>query len=590
MIKHVEYRAFEPLIRVAKIRGLSEAELTRGLLPHELLLRGRGYVNWDDFALYCQRFEDAMGGPDALADVGLILSDTPSYVALLRLGGLVTSPKWFFHVLLRWFGPSKIPAVRYGNYEDIDEKTLRVSLFSPADLEHCPAFFRIVASFFRYGPCLVGIQPAFVTMELNPHQATYTIQLPPSASILARLKRAFQSAWAGHGMLDELALQHENLLDSYEMLERSEASFRSLIESSPEGIVVFTLNEILYVNHSMSKFLGADEPAAIIGLSIDDICRDCRDLAMEIEAREEAPRRTEDIAFRTMVGGIVWAEVNTIQAQFQGKSAFVSIARDITLRHQVLAQAVEMDRMISMGTLAAGVGHEIKNPLAYVKANMDFSRAALQALSSRLNGKPVPPEDHAYWNEELDEVDRALKSSAEGADRLLTIAEDLTTFSRTPGHCIEAVMLEEAIRTATSVARHEIRHRATLITELKCVSPVRANANQLTQVLLNLLINAAQAIPYGDMEQNEIRVRTKVEGEQAIIEIEDTGAGISPKDMEHIFDPFFTTKPAGEGTGLGLSISRNIIESMGGGLIIESKQGVGTCARVALGLYDSEDN
>ncbi|MFU8804681.1 MAG: two-component system sensor histidine kinase NtrB [Bradymonadaceae bacterium] len=595
MVDQVEHRAFEALIRVARLKGLSESALTQDLpFTHETVLQERGYVSWDDFATYCRRFEDALGGPEALADVGQILKDTPSYGALLRLGGLFTSPKWFFQVLMRWFGPAMTPAVRYRDYEELDEHTLRVTLYSPADGADCPAYFRIVESFFHYGPGVIGIQPPIVSMELAPREATYTIQLAPSKSLGARLKRTLQSAWSGQAMLDELAEQHESLLDSYRKLQRSESSFRMLIENSPEGVVVFTRKEIIYANPSMHAFLGATRRDELIGRSIEDIYRDPEKVPLgeELEAKPsiETMQRNEEVAFQKFDGELVWAEVNTIAVQFDGRPSYVSLVRDITLRHQVLARAMEMDRMISMGVLAAGVGHEIKNPLAFLKANVDFSRSAIQDIAKKFEAGAFADEDPRELQEEFDEIDDALETSQEGAERLLSIAQDLSLFSRTTEHQLEAVMLEDVIRTALNVARHEIRHRAEVVTDFGSIPPVRGNATQLSQVLLNLLINAAHAIPEGDSTGNQIRIRTYRSDEHVIVEVEDTGIGIPSENLEKIFEPFFTTKPPGKGTGLGMAISRRLTEGMGGELRVESEPGVGTVFTVVLDVYDSDED
>jgi signal transduction histidine kinase len=481
LVEYVSYRAFEPLIRIARHRGLDEETLSAVVgCSHDVLLVERGYVSWEAFAEYCATLEAMLGGPEQVAEIGRILQDVPSYASLLRLGGLVTSPGWFFDVLMRWFGPSMIPAVRYEGYRTEEKGVIEITLVGPANEVDCPSFFRIVASFFRFGPTLVGIPPALVSMEPGERQATYRIELPPSVSIAARVKRALHSAWSGHAVVDELVAQHDALLKNYEALKRSEK-----------------------------------------------------------------------------------------------------------LRQDMLSRAVEMDRMISMGILAAGVGHEIRNPLSYLKANVDYSQAVVEEVAEGLKDGGLTAKRLDSLREELEEVARALQTSNEGIDRIAAIAHDLNTFSHPGAPVNEAVYLDEVIQTSLNIARHEIRPRARIVTALECKKPVRANENKLGQVLLNLLINAAQSIEPGDSETQEIRIQTLVSGEEAVIEIEDTGKGIDREDLEKIFEPFFTTKPPGEGTGLGLSISRNIVESFGGSLTLESRVGVGTAARVRLPLMAS---
>jgi two-component system NtrC family sensor kinase len=139
------------------------------------------------------------------------------------------------------------------------------------------------------------------------------------------------------------------------------------------------------------------------------------------------------------------------------------------------------------------------------------------------------------------------------------------------------------VHAAVKIAAHEIRRRARLVEELGDVPPVLGNASRLGQVFLNLLINAAQAIPEGHVEQNEIRITARQETPtHVVVEFRDTGCGIPPENLERIFDPFFTTKPVGEGTGLGLSLVHSILTALGGSITVQSQVDRGTTFRVSL--------
>jgi CheY-like chemotaxis protein/anti-sigma regulatory factor (Ser/Thr protein kinase) len=138
------------------------------------------------------------------------------------------------------------------------------------------------------------------------------------------------------------------------------------------------------------------------------------------------------------------------------------------------------------------------------------------------------------------------------------------------------------VEATLNMVWNEIRHRARLVKDFGPVPNVRANDARLGQIVLNLLLNAAQAIPEGDVENNEIRVVTRASGDYVLLEVRDTGAGIQREDLGRVFEPFFTTKPIGVGTGLGLSISHGIVTSLGGRIEVESKQGTGTTFRVLL--------
>ncbi|KFE68495.1 ATP-binding protein [Hyalangium minutum] len=244
---------------------------------------------------------------------------------------------------------------------------------------------------------------------------------------------------------------------------------------------------------------------------------------------------------------------------------------DMSEREEMRSRLALADRMASVGTLAAGVAHEINNPLAYVIANLDYARQEVEAAATA----QVPPE--------AVELPRALREAREGAERVRLIVKDLKTFSRPDDARLEAVDLRRAIDTAVTLAWNEIRHRARLVKLYEPVPEVWANEARLGQVFLNLIINAAHAIPEGSADRNEIRVITRLDSRGHVVaEVQDTGAGI-PEDLRpRVLEPFFTTKPPGEGTGLGLSICHGIVTRLGGEFQFDSEVGRGTTFRVVL--------
>jgi CheY-like chemotaxis protein/two-component sensor histidine kinase len=244
------------------------------------------------------------------------------------------------------------------------------------------------------------------------------------------------------------------------------------------------------------------------------------------------------------------------------------IARDITDKKQTEMQLMLADRMASVGTLAAGVAHEINNPLAAVIANLDMALQDVVDLEQRVN---LPPDL-------IDELRDARLSS----DRVREIVRDLKMFSRTQEERYGAVNVEKVLESTLRMAWNEMRHRAKVVKEYGAVPRVTANESRLGQVLLNLIVNAVQAIPEGNYLNNEIRVRTVVEGDTVVIGIRDTGSGIPPDVQRRLFTPFFTTKPVGVGTGLGLAISHRIITGMSGTITFESEVGKGTEFRITL--------
>jgi CheY-like chemotaxis protein/two-component sensor histidine kinase len=176
-----------------------------------------------------------------------------------------------------------------------------------------------------------------------------------------------------------------------------------------------------------------------------------------------------------------------------------------------------------------------------------------------------------------------LEVAREGAQRVRTIVLDLRRFSRPNEALVGPVDVHEVLEYAIGIAQSEIRHRARLTLRLDEVPPVAINESRLGQVFLNVLVNAAQAIPEGHSSDNEIAVSTRRDARgRVVIEIADTGVGIPEAMLGRVFDPFLTTKPVGEGTGLGLFISRSIIKDAGGEIVVESEVGKGTSVRIAL--------
>jgi PAS domain S-box-containing protein len=297
--------------------------------------------------------------------------------------------------------------------------------------------------------------------------------------------------------------------------------------------------------------------------------------------REHGVVRGVESRVRTKSGELRHVLVFLGIAEYAGTPHVVTMFPDLTERKQMEARLLLADRMASVGTLAAGVAHEINNPLAYVTANLGYAHEELVRLLER--GAAAAPES-APAASPLKPVCLALGEALHGADRVQTIVGDLKTFSRETQEPLRAVDVQKVLDRTLNLASGEIRHRAKLVKEYGDVPPVRGNDSRLGQVFLNLLVNAAQAIPSdGDADHHEIRVTTRLTAPGRVaVEVSDTGAGIAPELLGRIFDPFFTTKAPGVGTGLGLSICHNLIHTMGGELHVHSDLGRGTTFQVLL--------
>jgi signal transduction histidine kinase len=255
-------------------------------------------------------------------------------------------------------------------------------------------------------------------------------------------------------------------------------------------------------------------------------------------------------------------------------------------KRKIQEQLLISERMATVGLLAAGVAHEINNPLAILVSNLEFASQELEAITSggACDDSPAP------LPERLSELANQLHQAEEAAERIRLIVRDLKVFSRSSdaesrGPVDICNVLDSAIRMASN----EIRHRARLTRDYAKVSPVDGNESRLGQLFLNLIVNAAHAIPEGHAEGNEIKIVIRMESPDRVsVEIHDSGSGIAADVLPHIFDAFFTTKPATIGTGLGLAICRRIIGDHNGAISVESQIGAGTVFRTLLPAANQE--
>jgi CheY-like chemotaxis protein len=247
--------------------------------------------------------------------------------------------------------------------------------------------------------------------------------------------------------------------------------------------------------------------------------------------------------------------------------------------------------MASLGTLAAGIAHEINNPLTYVIANLELIEEEMPRLiqeyataMQRSSSQGRPPERPASTVvARLNEISARLRDALDGSERIRGIVLNVKTFSRASDDHRTYVDVRSVLDSSIKVVMSEIRQRARLVKEYDNVPLVLANPGQLGQVFLNLLLNAAHSIEHEDPETNAIRVVTrKAPGGNIVVEVSDTGKGIPAEAQPRIFDPFFTTKPIGVGTGLGLSVCHGIVRSLGGTITVESEMRRGSTFRVAL--------
>jgi signal transduction histidine kinase len=243
------------------------------------------------------------------------------------------------------------------------------------------------------------------------------------------------------------------------------------------------------------------------------------------------------------------------------------------VEHAAKQRLAAADRMAALGTLASGIAHEINNPLTYVMANLNL-----------LAGKLAEHRTTAGAEEMAELVGEAL----EGAERIRRIVKQAQMVAPVRREeRLETLDLRACLEAALELTDNQIKHRALLVREYSGRPRVRADRGRIEQLLMNLLLNAVQAIPEGRASENRIRVSVRtLPPERVVVEIADSGQGIPTEIQERVFQPFFTTKPVGQGTGLGLAICQGIVAALGGEISFESETGRGTTFRVVLPSTD----
>ncbi len=286
-----------------------------------------------------------------------------------------------------------------------------------------------------------------------------------------------------------------------------------------------------------------------------------------------ADSATREVRLPSVGGAILRAAFNVVTVRAQGgqAAATLAIGQDVTALRSLQSQVIHAEKLATVGQIAAGVAHEINNPLTSIQVCAE----ALVRKGQLATAGKVP---NLF---EAPDLDR-LRKIQEGSERIRRFARDLVSYARPSGTEVEEITLNEVIEHGLSFCEHVLEEFGVTVERdyAKGLPVIRAVRDQLLQVVINLVTNAAHAVVHGE---GTIRVRTWTGGEALVsVAVTDNGSGIKDEDRQHVFEPFFSTKPAGQGTGLGLSVVRNIVYSHGGQISFQSRRGGGTTFVVTL--------
>lgn len=356
----------------------------------------------------------------------------------------------------------------------------------------------------------------------------------------------------------------------------ADAMLRAVYQNAGLGVLLRDAQtEAVQCNPTFERMIGHPS-AALRSLSLndlihpEDVAASASDHAALLAGRidsYELERR-----FVRADGELLWGHetVSLVRGPDGAPRTVVEMIVDITDRKQLETQLILADRLASLGTMAAGVGHEINNPLTWIIGNITLALDLLRDMGSSAEVEP------------LGEIRGALEEASLGTSRVRTIVRDLRLFSRVDDDPNATAEPNQVVQSTSRMLRNELKHRTEFELDLTPVPKVIGDAPRIGQILTNLLVNALHALPERSSRGNLVRVSTRFEDGHVILAVRDNGVGIPPALQSRIFDPFFTTKDIGSGTGLGLSICHSLVTRLGGHIELESEPDRGTVFRVFL--------
>ncbi|HEY3818631.1 MAG TPA: ATP-binding protein [Polyangiaceae bacterium] len=564
-------KASSILLETLSRSGIDLDPLVRGLpvgLDH--LRDPSQRIDWDTFATVFDRAEQACEGVISLEELGERMLVVPSYVFLRQAAQLVVTPRQLYAVASRLVGPAMFPNITFQHAWLPGGRFTITGELSPGDREST-AFFRICHGNVLALPKLLDLPASRLEEQSVTGRRGRIIVVPPRPlTAIARMRRAARTLWSFGDAVRGVRRQQAELEASLDALRSSRHELRQLIGRLPEGVLIHRDGHLIWANAALVALLGYRTLEELSGKHILSFLVPEERVPAQVALAKVGPHTVADNLSEYRIvrpdGTVRRLQAGTTQhVEFEGAPARLVVVRDVTERHRLDEQLALADRMASIGTVAAGVAHEINNPLAYVKMNLEIASKKLAEA-----GDPAG-------------VAECIRVATEGAERVRGIVSNLRTLSRAEEHVLEAVDLRALLDSTLTLATSALTHKARVVRRDGAVPLALGTAGRLGQVFLNLILNAADAIPEGAQADHEVRVTTATGANgSAIVEIADTGSGIPREIAGRVFDPFFTTKPVGAGTGLGLAICHRIVTELGGEISFTSEVGKGTTFRVSL--------
>jgi PAS domain S-box-containing protein len=575
----VPSRYMRDFVGAAGACGVSPDELFAGLsigpADFEGVLRR---VPWRDCVALFERAAAKLGSDAGVEELGRRSVAISSSWAFQRLVPHLVTPARLLRIAFGFAGPATFPHIKHV-VEDLPGGGMRLALSLPPPYEESEPYFRMCVGGVRSLPTLFGYKPAHVAVvKIGPRELTLDVTPPPSLTIAGRVRHALGALRGESVLFEEATRQHEALQNVFGELLRTQSELHEFMESIPDTIVVHREGVILWGNRALLTALRCTSLDELRGKRIVDFVDPTeRDAASRRLAASVGDALAGTYRVRATDGSFRTFEVSKPQVvTFEGAPARVSVARDVTERDALRQQLVLADRMTQLGFLAAGVAHEINNPLAYALTALEIASRDLAAGRA-------------------DSVVEALSLAREGAERVRAITRDLHLFSRGGEERREGVDVGRVLRATVGLAAANVRAHGRLTSTIGPLPVVLGDEARIGQVFMNLLVNALDAIKDRDPLGSRIMVRAHTDAAgRAVVEVEDNGRGIPDDVLPRIFDPFFTTKAPRSGSGLGLAICQRIVSDVGGRIEAlpphaSDPAGSGALFRVTLPAHTADD-
>jgi PAS domain S-box-containing protein len=568
----VSHRAVRNIIDAAEASSLPVDEILFGLGLEEALI-ARKRIRWDVLVTILNRIFECLGQDcERMRDLGAAMVRTPSFDHLQVLARSLLSVRMLHEIGTKWMAPAFFPHMPLSvEFPAEGRVVFRGSI--PDRYTGCAPFFWLFEGCMREIPRLLGLPPAVLEQStVTSHTLETQFAYTSSKSLPEQAVKVLRAAFSIPRAIRELERHRGEFETGLEAMRRGTDELMGVLDQLPDLLVIHRDGSILWGNRALIEVFGFDGQDEVVGkplLSLFDETSVPVARARLLGPSGEVVPALE-VQARRRDGALLTLELTRPQVVlFGGAPAGLAVARDVGERVRMQRQLIVSDRLASLGVLAAGVAHEINNPLA-------CALGGLEVANMELAGRETP------------RLCEALEVMGEGMDRVRTIVRDLRTLGQSDDAQVIAVDVNAALESTITLVAKTLARRARVERDYRSVPHARANPARLGQVLLNLVLNAIDAIPVGAPGDNIIRIETSRDAEgRVVIEISDSGPGIPSDVLGRMFDPFFTTKPVGQGTGLGLAICHRIVTELGGKISVDSALGVGTTLRVALPAVDT---